>query len=1029
MSSEKSCSVCLRSGLGILLTRPGLLANDPQLVAAGSNAIKTHPSALQPLQLPKPEASRYILRSLRAGYLHVYYPKHPISGQAAWEVFRISEEGTLFPESHPDFKSTAKLQCSTPIHHISTRVLAIPQAHLVDSVWLAYSANLWNDKLKAQNKANPAAMQEIKPKAWIEGGTLPTTGFKASVENIKTHVAEYGVAHIEPPEKDLDTSVFAFVPKPAADAQQAIDTVCGRSPKSKGKGLVLVLPDPVALAAEAAHLVTRKVALKVAVSQRDDIKHPLNSLTTLQSLRRIVIASKTKHMRSNSYGLARPGSAAGSITTYPQFVKIVERGHENNLFWQPLTDPEDLAKAGPNTGLITNAHLEKAIHAKGQAFGESQWASMAKHYDQAKSDAFMKKLTTELQTYDTAIEKLEGDWASFAHAFHTLFYFEKHFDDTDPNTHQHANTYRTSAGQVYIAEAHRVFGEGVHTAKGRKVILAQLELDISNPSAIVLRAFAGNQQALFKAFQEAEPKDGNEGLNEAEAARIASEPNKGLYDIILTQDGKLDKTYDTLKAILLDDKVKEKLKDYKGKQFSWLANAAFGLSGGYGTVFTGSSGLMSAISGVVFGYITETATEKGIPAQALKYLKRNETIMRFSACLNSIANAVHKKLTAPVRPILVHATMEASQAAAVMMGRQIPNLPVSTIKSKKQSFTVSFLTDSEALKKAVTTTQAATQASAVRVWCGEWLTEAIRMGNGKGTVQVVFGLKELQKLIDQTQRTQAVKAFVNKQFSEELKSLRMLGTNLEVKMALGTLFFQGVMFWKNYQEWKKKDYPAFMDSLDLVSSTAGTMGALGEIAQALAQRTAQIHWRIAAYKAGISLLGAIGCFADAVDCWRKLKGNVEKANYVLAGLYAGAAASYFLGGAFGVGFMLNVAYIWITRQLVISSAIIATGEGVVSILGLSLTGWGLVLAGIGLVFHIGAIYLEPTLMEEWIKASYFGKQHSYKTWDEEYKAYCKAMEKASAQALPTVAKRPSSEMVSPFLPVFKEFNGPEDLKA
>jgi hypothetical protein len=645
---------------------------------------------------------------------------------------------------------------------------------------------------------------------------------------------------------------------------------------------------------------------------------------------------------------------------------------------------------------------------------------MLKDYDQAKSDAFMNTLTAELQTYDTAIEKLEGDWATFAQTFHTFFYFEKHFDETDPNTNKHASTYNTSAGQVYIAEAHRVFGEGVHTSKGRKVILAQLDLQITNPNAIVLRAFAGNQQELFAAFQDAEPKDGNEGLNEAEAARIASEPNKGLYDIILTKDGKLDKTYDTLKAILLDDKVKEKLKDYKGKQFSWLANAAFGLSGGYGAVFTGTSGLSSAISGVVFGHITETATDKGIPDKALKYLKRNETIMRFTACLNTIAAAVSNKLSTPVRPILVHATMEASQAAAVMMGRSIPDLPVSKVASKKQTFTVSFLTDSQTLKKAASTTEAAIQASAVKVWCSEWLAEAIHMGNGRGTLQVVFGLKELQSLIDQTQRTKQVKDFVSKQLSEELRSLRMLGTNLDVKMALGTLFFQGVMYWKNYQEWKKKDYPDLMDSLDLVSSTAGTLGALGEIAQALAQRTVKIHWRIAAYKAGIALLGAIGCFADALDCYRKFKANQTKEEYLLANFYRGAFIFYGLAGLSGSLFTLNVIGIWLARKAIISGAIIAVGDGALAVLRLSLPGWGLIFTGIGLVFHIGALYLEPTLMGEWIKASYFGKNHRYKTWDEEYKAYCTTMEKASAKAVPEEAKKPQPPMIRLFLPMLDD---------
>jgi hypothetical protein len=419
--------------------------------------------------------------------------------------------------------------------------------------------------------------------------------------------------------------------------------------------------------------------------------------------------------------------------------------------------------------------------------------------------------------------------------------------------------------------------------------------------------------------------------------------------------------------------------------------------------------LSSAISGVVFGHITETATDKGIPDKALKYLKRNETIMRFTACLNTIANAVSNKLTAPVRPILVHATMEASQAAAVMMGRSIPDLPVSKVASKKQTFTVSFLTDNQTLKKAVSTTEAAIQASAVKVWCSEWLAEAIHMGNGRGTLQVVFGLKELQSLIDQTQRTKQVKDFVSKQLSEELRSLRMLGTNLDVKMALGTLFFQGVMYWKNYQEWKKKDYPDLMDSLDLVSSTAGTLGALGEIAQALAQRTVKIHWRIAAYKAGIALLGAIGCFADMVDCGRKMASHWKKDNVSLSILYGNAAVFYALGLAAGVGFAGNVAYMWITRQVIISSAIIATGDGALAVLGLSLTGLALLFTSIGLIAHIGALYLEPTLMGEWIKASYFGKNHRYKTWDEEYKAYCTTMEKASAKAVPEEAKKTSTE--------------------
>lgn len=47
-------------------------------------------------------------------------------------------------------------------------------------------------------------------------------------------------------------------------------------------------------------------------------------------------------------------------------------------------------------------------------------------------------------------------------------------------------------------------------------------------------------------------------------------------------------------------------------------------------------------------------------------------------------------------------------------------------------------------------------------------------------------------------------------------------------------------------------------------------------------------------------------------------------------------------------------------------------QGAATLLGISVSGWGLLLLGAAVLFEVGAVVVTPTELQEWIKRSYFG---------------------------------------------------------
>jgi hypothetical protein len=67
-------------------------------------------------------------------------------------------------------------------------------------------------------------------------------------------------------------------------------------------------------------------------------------------------------------------------------------------------------------------------------------------------------------------------------------------------------------------------------------------------------------------------------------------------------------------------------------------------------------------------------------------------------------------------------------------------------------------------------------------------------------------------------------------------------------------------------------------------------------------------------------------------------------------------------------------------------------RGTFALLGVSLSGWGLILLGAGLIFEVGAILMTPTPLQNWIRRTYFGtgggdgKPFAKGDWPAEYAA-------------------------------------------
>ena len=92
------CPSCVKSGLPVLLTRPGLA----EARYAARSAVQTR-QLMAGLSAPDLKFSDYVMRALRTGYVYVYYQTpamHALIGGEGWEAYAVDEAGYVLSLIH-----------------------------------------------------------------------------------------------------------------------------------------------------------------------------------------------------------------------------------------------------------------------------------------------------------------------------------------------------------------------------------------------------------------------------------------------------------------------------------------------------------------------------------------------------------------------------------------------------------------------------------------------------------------------------------------------------------------------------------------------------------------------------------------------------------------------------------------------------------------------------------------------------------------------------------------------------------------
>ncbi|WKZ87113.1 hypothetical protein N5B55_20330 [Ralstonia pickettii] len=119
---------------------------------------------------------QYALRTLRTGYLYLFYDKNA-RGSKQWECYSVGEDGSLTRQFDPKSaqpQSTPVLRCSrhgannTQVHY-----LVIEQPEKCGATWIAFSEHKWSDETLAEYETNSKLrnkrMQTIHPGAMAAG--------------------------------------------------------------------------------------------------------------------------------------------------------------------------------------------------------------------------------------------------------------------------------------------------------------------------------------------------------------------------------------------------------------------------------------------------------------------------------------------------------------------------------------------------------------------------------------------------------------------------------------------------------------------------------------------------------------------------------------------------------------------------------------------------------------------------------------------------------------------------------------------
>ena len=953
-----TCNTCNKSTLSLLLLRPGPIAKSGPLHPAGADAVASDAAAMSGLLPTKlPTESRFALRLLRPGYVHVYIASPP-SGVKNWLVYRVTDQADLVPENNDWFaQPTASITCSRQGHNAAgLKLLNIPQAHKISELWIAYSANLWNDALRNKNKANPQVMQKIN----LAGGS-PNT-FKPTADNLRRKVLECALTKLKINEAADHDFVFNSLATQVDSLVENLEKAAALHPKTKGKEQVVVLRDPVGIATELNELRLRRHEVATREIEKPENAHPLNSSNALLGMQKVVLDTN----ELDSYEQVSPLRLKANYAS-----KSWPVGTE----WQPLT-PEDrqtlLKRASgsmllkPYKDLFAREDMGRVIYADhderaaawARKLTEKTWVKLAPHYDEGARATWVKTFEAKMKSaHYEPLEKFENDWLAATQDAKTLDYFARHFDANDSNSPLSL----VSAGKIYASESQLIHQPApLTTGTVLDTYLAMLGKPITDEAAVVQRALVGNQQEVITVIH----------------AELTGDAGA---------DGVRDKSYDFMKGVLGLGSGKAALKKY-----GWLGDA----------VGMFSVGQLSALSGALMSAAGRSpAMSAALEAQLAKVqqLWGVQQAVEYAA-----ASALQGK--APAMPVLITMRVDAKEALIVLRARKNQNVGTSKSRIKKQGkagtkITLTLLTDTDSLKAAQGDVNKLLQDPAHG---GVQMGAGAKAAVAASTVTVLSEKQFLSLYAKQsTLGAQAVNAVRQSlQTGAGAQAVRAISMSLDGRLAIGSIIVQGIGLINGVKALEKaKTAKEVRDAwYGIYDSTAGVLGGLLEMWAVAAQAStlAKAGQQAVAKGMGIASLrfvaniaGAAGGVVMMVSSFAKAKDAEAAGDAQVQGFYKYSGYAFlgtgFTSVAIGAGFVADTLVARSVGGAVVRTIALRVGAagalGVVGGTALTVSGIGLMLLGAGVAFQLTAIALTPTPMQRWMGRSYFGKDPSWFDWD------------------------------------------------
>lgn len=958
------CKYCQKSGLSLLLLRPSPIATHSDLQAPGSSVVVTDKALVDPLIPAGLTESRPVLRFLREGYVHLYVP-----GKNLWRTWRVTDNADLLEQNHPLFGSlTVDASCCRKGHNPSGfKVIHIPQAHelMGQSIWLAFSANLWSEKLKARNKANPKAMVEIKL------GSAAAPAFKPEAATLKRQILEFNVRRWHLPK--LDVALQPQFPLFLQDLDdgpehmaQTLQKAAAAHPKTAGKELAVVLPDPAGYAAELNALRLARFELAKQEMAKPDNAYALVSLQMLDGLRQSVVDEQ----EARSWDTIHPVMGGGAFKDLMR-VKPNPRGWPEGTRWEPMTDRQDVLQHGYGMGRVVFPDQEARRQAWAIAATERNWRKYSKYLDQGQIDSWTKSFQSSMKArHGNAQERLEQDWLTALHHTRLADYLTCHFDDQDPNRPGSAQDH--SPGECFASEVSRAWTPALLCASEplHQRYQAQLSKSPKDADAWMWHALLGNQAALKTSVAQYLLDNRNDKLHDLSSAFFTS-----------LQEG------DAVSTAHL--------------RFGWLVRPGF---------VAASLTITQSWSGHIF------ATVLAAP-NVLNLSKAMQTRLTSSLMVGrtvSLAGASAIEGSLLRRPLLVDVELDLKAARELMEKRRavgadaLSNTQLKRMagQARDGQIRLQLATDTVEARAAGLRPQdlAATGAGSVSAGAAARAAVGAAPGGALRVSEEVFG-----KLLQSSAAWQKKALDLTQELGRAMPGVTL---TLNGQIGLLGMWINGLGVLSNYDKWSKSG-----DGLDFANTADALFGVIAggsQVAEAAwgASLTHRLGAQAARGALSIAVLQAIGSVAGAASGFSVTVGQLIKMTRSFLSGNSASGIAYFSSATFATGFTATSGIVaWgavagvMNKRLGMQGALwrgaarsrlanmavkrVGTAVGVRAFGGaaLGLTGWGLILLGLTLAGEVVAIMLTPTAQQEFIRRTRFGVGPShFGSLDEEFAA-------------------------------------------